>query len=204
MSGANSIILWQEGAIGRGATQLLVTLLIAGLCLFVLARKMGPWPGWDYFRPVPPAPEADRIVMLPHYAEPVPYQSMSAREFEEAIARLCVRDGCGDAAATGRTGDLGADVLATTPDGRRLVMQCKRYGTTSKVGSQDLQRFGGTCFTVHRADIALVVTTSVFTGPAIKYAAMQNIVLFDKHDLAAWTERTGPAPWQQMGNSPRH
>lgn len=201
LSGANGIVLWQDGAIGRGATQFLVTLLIAGLCLFALVRKMGPWPGWDFFRPVPPAPEADEIVMpFPCPAEVTSYQSMSAREFEEAIARLCVRDGCGDAAAIGGAGDLGADVLATTSDGRRLVVQCKRYGTARKVGSQDLQRFGGTCFTVHRADVAVVVTTGGFTRPAIEYAAMQNIVLVDKHDLEAWSGRTGPAPWQQMGS----
>ncbi|MEU6340890.1 restriction endonuclease [Streptomyces sp. NPDC046977] len=125
---------------------------------------------------------------------------MSAQEFEEAIARLCARGGCKDAAVVGGPGDLGADVTATTPDGRRLVVQCKRYGASSKVGSQDLQRFGGTCFSVHRADIAVVVTTSVFTGPAIRYASMQNIVLIDKHHLAAWAERTGNPPWQRLSD----
>jgi restriction system protein len=195
-SGANGIILWQDGAVTRGALQLFVTLLIAGLCLFALARRMRPWLGWG-FRPVPPAPQFEFESDL---RESIPYHAMSAREFEEAIARLCVRDGCKDAVAIGGSGDLGADVLATTPDGRRLIVQCKRYGTTSKVGSQDLQRFGGTCFTVHRAEVAVVVTTSVFTGPAITYAALQNIVLFDKSDLAAWAERKGHTPWQRMSD----
>ncbi|MFB7393564.1 restriction endonuclease [Streptomyces sp. NPDC056191] len=60
--------------------------------------------------------------------------------------------------------------MALTPDGRRLVIQCKRYRDSNKVGSQDLQRFGGTCFTVHGADVAAVVTTSTFTKPAAGYA----------------------------------
>ncbi|CAM5535446.1 hypothetical protein SMICM304S_02837 [Streptomyces microflavus] len=40
-------------------------------------------------------------------------------------------DGCADAEVVGGAGDLGADVLATTPDGRRLVVQRKRYGPTT-------------------------------------------------------------------------
>lgn len=76
-----------------------------------------------------------------------------------------------------------------------LVIQCKRYGPTTKVGSPDLQRFGGTCFSVHGAEVAAVVTTSVFTRPAINYGTQQGIRLFDRTALAAWATRTGPAPW---------
>jgi restriction system protein len=54
------------------------------------------------------------------------YYSMSAREFEEAIAWLCRRDGCTEAHVTGKAGDLGADVRAITPDGRILIVQAKR------------------------------------------------------------------------------
>lgn len=71
------------------------------------------------------------------------YDAMSPREFEQAIAFLCERDGCTAARVVGGAGDLGADVLATAPDGRHIVIQCKRYGPTTKVGSPDLQRFGG-------------------------------------------------------------
>ncbi|MFD4576129.1 restriction endonuclease [Streptomyces sp. NPDC058417] len=115
--------------------------------------------------------------------------------FEEAMADLCARDGCTDVAVVGGAGDLGADVTAVTPDGRRLVVQCKCYGDGNKVGSQDLQRFGGTCFTVHEADLAVVVTTSDFTGPALEYAGTCGIVCLDGRDLADWEAGTGPAPW---------
>ncbi|MFE0359581.1 restriction endonuclease, partial [Streptomyces nigra] len=92
-------------------------------------------------------------------------------------------------------GDLGADVTAVTPDGRRLIVQCKRYGETNKVGSQDLQRFGGTCFTVHEADIAVVVTTSDFTAPALEYAEQCGILCVNGDELSAWYDGTGPRPW---------
>lgn len=123
------------------------------------------------------------------------YHAMDPTEFEDAIAYLCRRDGCRDAYRSGGPGDLGADVIAIAPDGRRIVIQCKRYGPTTRVGSADLQRFGGTCYTVHRAKVAAVVTTSRFTKPAADYALPLGIRLFDQDALHAWATRTGPAPW---------
>lgn len=123
------------------------------------------------------------------------YHVMDPRQFEDAIAYLCHRDGCRDARRTGGAGDLGADVIATAPDGRRIVIQCKRYGPTTNVGSGDLQKFGGTCYNVHGAQVAAVVTTSRFTKPATGYAQTMGIRLFDQQALAAWASRTGPAPW---------
>ncbi|MGI5446755.1 restriction endonuclease [Streptomyces sp. CA-243310] len=120
---------------------------------------------------------------------------MSPRQFEHAIAFLCERDGCQGAGVVGGANDLGADVVANCPQGRRIVIQCKRYGPTTKVGSPDMQRFGGTCFSIHGADVAAVVTTSAFTKPARDYALRQGIRIFDENDLAAWATRTGPAPW---------
>jgi restriction system protein len=123
------------------------------------------------------------------------YHSMAPDEFERALAFLCSRDGCSRATVTGRAGDLGADVTAYAPDGRKIVLQAKRYGGTSKVTGPDLQRFGGTCFTVHGARVAAVVTTSTFTKQAQQYAAHHGIRLLDGPGLAAWAGRTGPAPW---------
>ncbi|MBS2965747.1 restriction endonuclease [Actinocrinis puniceicyclus] len=123
------------------------------------------------------------------------YLAMSSREFEHALAYLCVRDGCTDVEVVGRAGDLGADVTARTPVGQKLVIQAKRYAATNTVGSPDLQRFGGTCFTMHGAGVAAVVTTSSFTAPARSYATRMGIRLFDQAALAAWAAGTGPSPW---------
>ncbi|MFK8908318.1 restriction endonuclease [Streptomyces sp. YS-3] len=125
------------------------------------------------------------------------YGAMDADTFEEAIAALCERDGCTDVQVVGGAGDLGADVVATAPDGRSVVIQCKRYGPVNKVGSQELQRFGGTCFAVHEAQVAAVVTTGEFTQPAVEYAEQCGIRCVDHLGLAAWTDGTGPAPWNE-------
>ena len=124
------------------------------------------------------------------------YEELGPDEFEEAIADLCRRDGCSDVEVVGGAGDLGADVLAVTPDGRRIVVQCKRYGEDHKVGSQDLQRFGGTCFTVHGADVAVLVASTEFTAPAVDYAERCGIVCVDEERLRDWSQGGGPAPWE--------
>ncbi|MEW2067185.1 restriction endonuclease [Streptomyces sp. NPDC007346] len=131
----------------------------------------------------------------PRPAGPVDYAALDPYAFEEAVAELCRRDGCADTEVVGGAGDLGADVLATTPDGRRLVVQCKRYGPENRAGSQELQRFGGTCYAVHEADIALVVSTGGFTEPALDYAQQCAILCYGPEELTAWSEGGAPPPW---------
>ncbi|MDN0196488.1 restriction endonuclease [Streptomyces sp. S.PNR 29] len=131
----------------------------------------------------------------------VDYDALDPEEFEAAIAALCERDGCSGVDVVGGAGDLGADVVAVTPDGRRVVIQCKHYGDTHRVGSQELQRFGGTCFTVHEADVAVLVTTSDFTTPAAEYAEQCGIVCVDRQSLLAWTDGTGTRPWEATGDA---
>jgi restriction system protein len=126
------------------------------------------------------------------------YHSLSPTGFEHAIAYLCQRDGCTNVQVNGGAGDLGADVTATAPDGRRIVIQCKRYGPANKVGSPEMQRFGGTCYAVHHAHIPVMVTTSTFTQQAAGYATAQGIRLYDERALAGWASQTGPAPWHQV------
>ena len=123
------------------------------------------------------------------------YHQMTPKQFEHALADLCRRDGCTRVTVVGGAGDLAADVLATTPDGRRILIQAKRYRRGNSVGSPDVQRVGGTYAVVHRAQLAVVVTTSHFTPAAIAYARQAGIRLFDEHALAAWASQTGPAPW---------
>lgn len=128
----------------------------------------------------------------------IDYDALDPEEFEAAIASLCERDGCSDVEVVGGAGDLGADVLAVSPEGWRVVVQCKRYGDSHRVGSQDMQRFGGTCFTVHEADVAVLVTTSDFTGPAAEYAEQCGIVCVDRQALLSWADGSGPRPWEAV------
>ncbi|MFD3531373.1 restriction endonuclease [Streptomyces sp. NPDC058664] len=152
--------------------------------------------------PVPPAEPCSSPVAVdgevPGASEAFRAEDLAAMDpdgFEQAVAALCERDGCRDVHVVGGAGDLGADVVATTPDGQRVVIQCKRYGPLNKVGSQDVQRFGGTCFSIHEAQVAAVVTTGEFTQPAAEYAQQCGIRCVDHRELVAWTEGTGPAPW---------
>ncbi|WP_020126614.1 restriction endonuclease [Streptomyces sp. 303MFCol5.2] len=132
----------------------------------------------------------------PDATEEIDYEELDPYEFEQAIAELCRRDGCTEVEVVGGAGDLGADVVARTPDGRVLVIQCKRYSDTNRVGSQDMQRFGGTCFAVHGAEVAALVTTGDFTAPAVEYASRCGIVCVDGEDLGRWQDAAGPRPWE--------
>lgn len=149
--------------------------------------------------PYDPAPAPD----VPDVgAEALDHAAVDADGFEHAVAALCARDGCTAVEVVGGAGDLGADVVAVTLDGRRVVLQCKHYAEDNRVGSQDLQRFGGTCFTIHEADVAVVVTTSSFTAPAAEYAATCGIICVDGEALAAWTDQLTPAPWDALTPDP--
>ncbi len=153
--------------------------------------------------PSPCAPPAAGAEAVPEAAglpevgsDALDHSAVDADGFEHAVAALAARDGCPQVEVVGGAGDLGADVIATTAEGLRVVIQCKHYGEGNRVGSQDLQRFGGTCFAVHEADVAVVVTTSAFTTPAAEYAAACDIVCVDGDALAAWTESRTPPPWE--------
>ncbi|MFF0393438.1 restriction endonuclease [Kitasatospora sp. NPDC004615] len=123
------------------------------------------------------------------------FLAMGPKEFEHALAVLCRRDGCTEVTVVGGAGDLAADVLATTPAGQRILIQAKRYGPKTLVGSQDVQKVNGTYRDVHRCDLALVVTTSTFTKAAAAFCAQVGIRAVDRRALALWAEGTGRPPW---------
>ncbi|MGW1105882.1 restriction endonuclease [Streptomyces sp. NPDC002540] len=115
--------------------------------------------------------------------------------FEDAVRDLMRRDGCQDAVRVGGSGDLGADVKATDPYGRRWVIQCKhrRNGLAgSAVGTPDLQVLNGTARQVHGADIAVIVTNGRVTAPAVAFAEQQRLHVVDRHTLGVWASGSHP------------
>lgn len=165
-----------------------VTMWLAGhpeaVAFVVLLMGLGGWGGPKVAERAgrrAPEPDADFLALSP-------------AEFEDAVASLCRRDGCRDVLVVGGTGDLGADVLATLPDGLRVLVQCKRYAPGSRVGSGDVQKVGGTYSVVHRADLAIVVTTGSYTAAAAAYAQTAGIRLVNGDQLDAWA-RGGRPPW---------
>ncbi|MFJ3161360.1 restriction endonuclease [Streptomyces kanasensis] len=124
--------------------------------------------------------------------------------FEEAVRDLMRRDGCPDAARVGGGGDLGADVKATDPYGRRWVIQCKhrRDGLAgSAVGTPDLQVLNGTARQVHGADVAVLVTNGRVTAPAVVFARQQRLHVVDRHTLGAWAAGSRPL-WELLKTVP--
>jgi restriction system protein len=120
--------------------------------------------------------------------------------FEDAVRDLMQRDGCRDAQRVGGRGDLGADVKATDPYGRRWVIQCKhrRNGAHgSPVGTPDLQVLNGTARQVHGADVAVIVTNGWVTGPAVTFAKQQRLHVVDRQTLAAWASGSRPL-WELL------
>ncbi|MDJ0465024.1 restriction endonuclease [Streptomyces sp. H27-C3] len=125
------------------------------------------------------------------------FSEMTPGNFEHAVAELCRRDGCRNVRVVGGSGDLGADVLAVTPLGKLIVIQCKRYGVGTLVGSPEAQKVGGTARPVHGADEVAIVTTSGFTAEAQRYAAMPSvhIHLLGGQELIRWQADGWQPPW---------
>ncbi|NUR57669.1 MAG: restriction endonuclease [Catenulispora sp.] len=113
--------------------------------------------------------------------------AMSGTEFERFIAGLCHRDSFTVHQFSGGAGDLGADVVAVAPDGRRIVIQCKRYKPGNPVPGPDIQRFLGTARAIHNADVPVFVTTAWrFTRQCRELAISQQVVLIDRDLLSHW------------------
>ncbi|WP_369228992.1 restriction endonuclease [Streptomyces sp. R21] len=115
--------------------------------------------------------------------------ALSWQDFEMYVAGLCRRDGCTKVVVSGKSGDLGADVIGYLADGRKLVVQCKKYAPNRSVSSQDMQKFVGTARLEHGADVALFVTTGrMFTKAALGLALRQDIVALHRDLLGSWVK----------------
>ncbi|WNM31834.1 restriction endonuclease [Streptomyces sp. Li-HN-5-11] len=121
-------------------------------------------------------------------------------QFEHAVRELMRRDGCSDAVRVGGSGDLGADVMAMDPFGRRWVIQCKhrRNGDRgSAVGTPDLQVLNGTARPVHHANVAVIVTNGRVSKPALAFAKQQRLHVVDRRLLGTWTAGSQPL-WELL------
>jgi len=112
------------------------------------------------------------------------FEAMTGTQFELACTQLLIRDGFLRASQVGGAGDLGQDVRAWDRQGRKLVLQCKRYARA--VGSEHVQRFNGTARAVHGADLPLIVALNGFSVHAASFAADQRIILVGRRELKRW------------------
>ncbi len=116
--------------------------------------------------------------------------AMTGPQFEQYVAGLMRRTGFRAVQITGGAADLGADITATSADGRRVVVQCKRYA--GSVGSPHVQRLNGTAWTIHRAEVTMLVTTGRLTAHALDLAGRCGITVVDRAALASWIASSRP------------
>lgn len=187
-------------AAGIGLVVMVVNWLLAHwwvlVAFLVLAGLVGA--GWLSSRRQQARWEAVRAQGL-RYGLPQ-LDALHHTRFEGAVRDLMQRDGCRDAQRVGGRGDLGADVKATDPYGRRWVIQCKhrRNGAHgSPVGTPDLQVLNGTARQVHGADVAVIVTNGRVTGPAVAFAKQHRLHVVDRQTLAVWASGSRPL-WELL------
>lgn len=90
----------------------------------------------------------------------------------------------------GGSGDEGIDAVGTNSEGKKVIIQCKRY--SEKVGAHFIREFYGSL--IHEgAHKGYIVTTGKFTQPAIEWGYGKNIELVDREKLALLLDRYLPS-----------
>ncbi len=116
--------------------------------------------------------------------------ALSPRDFEHYVAELFERRGY-SVEVRGRAGDLGVDLALTRRDGRRAIVQCKRY--RHAIGPEIVRELFGTM--VHeRAAHGFLVTTAAISDAARSWAADKPITLIDGPTLAGLTDNLQVTP----------
>lgn len=108
------------------------------------------------------------------------FQGMTGLEFEQYFSALLEKNGYACVEVTKKTGDFGADVIATL-DGVKYVFQCKYY--SSPVGIEAVYQIHA-AKTMYSAHVAVVATNSVFTRPAQIAAEELKVILWDGEKLS--------------------
>jgi restriction system protein len=105
---------------------------------------------------------------------------MTGEQFENYCAWLLRKNGYTNVRGTNRVGDYGADLLATTPYGEKIVVQCKRYN--ANVGNSAIQQ-AYSAKPLYGCTKAAVMTNSFFTEAAKIQARGTGVLLWDKRTL---------------------
>lgn len=109
--------------------------------------------------------------------------ALSPREFEQFAARLFRRRGY-KVKVRGRSGDLGVDLEVTNRNGRRAIVQCKRYRST--ISPAIVRELYGTL--MHEAAAhGFLVTTADISDAARNWAQGKPLTLIDGPTLVELT-----------------
>lgn len=111
-------------------------------------------------------------------------QEMDDYDFEHFVADLWEQLGW-DTEVSTQSADRGIDVVATrnSPYEEKALIQAKRYGPNTTVGSPAIQQYASLKHQRHGVDKVLVVTTNGFSSQAEELAHQLNVKLVDGDDL---------------------
>lgn len=118
--------------------------------------------------------------------------------FKQAVADLLARSGWREVRHTGRSGDLGVDLVGITPQGLRAIVQCKRYSPSATIGSPFVHQLVASLH-IYGGSEAWLVTTGGFTPDARRLGRRMGVVLVDGPGLVEMGRRT----WQQRATGQR-
>jgi len=107
------------------------------------------------------------------------YLQMDSRQFEDAIAALFCRLGY-EVKQTPYSNDRGKDAIARK-DGKKYLIECKRYGADNTIGRRDMQIFVA-AMKEENADAGFYINTGRFAKTAIEYAAKEKLICTTLND----------------------
>ncbi|WP_249306034.1 restriction endonuclease [Lederbergia citrea] len=107
---------------------------------------------------------------------------MSGQQFEYYLSQMLGKQGY-KVRLTKVTGDFGADLVLTSPTGKIIVVQAKRY--KKNVGIKAVQEVG-TSMSHYNATEAWVITNSYYTKAARTLAKSNGIQLYNRDNLINW------------------
>ncbi|GGG20085.1 hypothetical protein GCM10010913_47850 [Paenibacillus aceti] len=103
-------------------------------------------------------------------------------EFELYLFRLFHELGYDEVYQTTGSRDFGADLVFRGRDGRRNVLQAKRYGQSNPVGLGAVQEIYAS-MRYYEAERAIVLTSGRYTEGSRTLAAVNEVKLLDREDL---------------------
>ena len=108
-------------------------------------------------------------------------QRMDPYAFEEFVADVWEYLGW-ETRTVGEPGDRGIDVIATDGDAKQLI-QAKRYGPNTTVGSPEVQQYASLRLQEANVDLVTIVTTGEFSRQAEDLAPDLDVILVDGENL---------------------
>lgn len=109
-------------------------------------------------------------------------QKMDPDKFEHFVADLWEHLDW-NTEVVGEPGDKGIDVIATTLEGEKQLIQAKRYGPNTTVGSPEVQQYASLQIQEDGVDSVTIVTTGSFSRQAEDMAPELDVLLINGSEL---------------------